>query len=78
MYGVQLLPLLAHVRIMYNHVQCLLKMYTHHQWPFMATFTSFLGKGPSVTERPSRTLPSTRHNRIEGQTLRSFVLAEHS
>jgi hypothetical protein len=38
----------------------------------------FLGKGRSVTERPSRTLPSTRHNRIEGQTSRMFVLAEHS
>jgi hypothetical protein len=37
----------------------------------------FRGKGPSV-ERPSRTFPSTRHNRTIGQTSRMFLLAEHT
>jgi hypothetical protein len=41
-------------------------------------FVFYLGKDPSVTERPSRTLPSTRHNRIVKQTSRMIMLAEHS
>jgi hypothetical protein len=38
----------------------------------------FVGKGPSVTECPSRTLPSTRHNQIIRRTSRMLILAEHS